>query len=126
MVPRFALHHRLTSDRAYGASRITSMKRSKQVQNNGLRDEYDFGPMKGGVRGKYVRRFREGTNIVLLEPEVAEAFPTEDAVNEALRGVLKTAQAVRRTGGLANKTLKGASPSRHQKTTSRRASRRSA
>jgi len=82
--------------------------------------------MKGGVRGKYVRRFREGSNIVLLEPEVAEAFPTEDAVNEALRGVLKTAQAVRRTGGLANKTLKGVSPSRHKKTTSGRASRRSA
>jgi hypothetical protein len=102
------------------------MKKSNQVQNNGLRDEYDFGSMKDGVRGKYVRRFREGTNIVLLEPEVAEAFPTEDAVNEALRGVLKTAQAVRRTGGLANKTLKGASPSRHKKTTSRRASRRSA
>jgi len=102
------------------------MKKSSQVENNGLRDEYDFASMKGGVRGKYVRRFRAGTNIVLLEPEVAEAFPTEDAVNEALRGVLKTAQAVRRTGGLANKTLKGVSPSRHKKTTSRRASRRSA
>src|SRR5258707_14595390 len=90
MVPRFALHHRLTSDRAYGASRITSMKRAKQVQNNGLGDEYDFGPMKGAARGKYVRRFREANDIVLLEREVSEAFPTEEAVNEDLRGLLKT------------------------------------
>src|SRR5216684_383912 len=117
---RPAVSSHLTCDRAYGAIRIVAMKKSNPVQNNGLRDEYDFASMKGGVRGKYVRRFREGSNIVLLEPEVAEAFPTEDAVNEALRGVLKTAQAVRRTGGLANKTLKGVSPSRHKKTTSGR------
>jgi len=81
------------------------MKKSEQTRNNDLRPEYDFASMKGGIRGKHVRRFREGTNIVLLEPEVAEAFPTEDAVNEALRGVLNTTRAVRRTGGLANKTL---------------------
>jgi hypothetical protein len=56
--------------------------------------------MKGGVRGKHAKRFREGTNIVLVQPEVAEAFPTEDAVNEALRGVLNTTRAVRRAGGL--------------------------
>ena len=61
--------------------------------------------MKGGVRGKYVKRLREGTNIVLVEPDVAAAFPTADAVNEALRGVLNTARAVRRTGGLPNTTL---------------------
>jgi len=61
--------------------------------------------MKGGIRGKYVKPLREGTNIVLLRPEVAEAFPTEEAVNEALRGVLDTARAVRRTGGLPNKAL---------------------
>ena len=81
------------------------MKKSDQTANHELRPEYDFASMKNGVRGKYVRRFRAGTNVVLLEPEVAEAFPTEDAVNEALRGVLNTTRAVRRTGGLANKTL---------------------
>ena len=64
-----------------------------------MRPEYDFASMKGGVRGKYVRRAREGTNIVLIQPEVAEAFPTEEAVNEALRGVLNTTRAVRSTGG---------------------------
>ena len=73
--------------------------------NDDLHPEYDFASMKGGVQGKYFRRFREGTNIVLVEPEVAEAFPTEDAVNEALRGVLNTTRAVRRTGGLPNKAL---------------------
>jgi hypothetical protein len=62
--------------------------------------------MKGGVRGKYAHRVREGTNIVLIEPEVAEAFPTEQAVNEALKGVLNTARAVRNTGGLPNRALR--------------------
>lgn len=71
-----------------------------------MRSEYDFSRMKGGVRGKYVKRFRQGTNLVLLEPEVAEAFPNENAVNEALRGVLNTARAVRLTGGLADKALR--------------------
>jgi hypothetical protein len=59
--------------------------------------------MKGGVRGKYARRAREGTNIVLIEPEIADAFPTEESVNEALKGVLSTTRAVRSTGGLPNK-----------------------
>jgi hypothetical protein len=81
------------------------MKKTNHTLDDDLRPEYDFASMKGGVRGKYVKRFREGTNIVLVEPEVAQAFPTEDAVNAALRGVLSTARAVRRTGGLPNKAL---------------------
>jgi hypothetical protein len=48
--------------------------------------------MKDGVRGKYVERYRAGTNVVLLAPDVAQAFPTEDAVNEALRLVMRMAQ----------------------------------
>jgi hypothetical protein len=48
-----------------------------------LRPEYDFANMAGGVRGKYVDRYREGTNVVLLEPDVAAAFPNAEAVNEA-------------------------------------------
>ena len=70
-----------------------------------LRAEYDFAAMKGGVRGKYASVVREGTNLVVLEADIAEAFPTEAAVNEALRGVLNTARAVRSTGGLSNKAL---------------------
>src|SRR5580765_5008376 len=60
----------------------------KPKPNNGMRPEYDFAAMRGGVRGKYVNRYREGTNIELLEPDIAEAFPNDRAVNQALRGIL--------------------------------------
>jgi hypothetical protein len=50
-----------------------------------MRDEYDF---TKGVRGKYAKRFEEGTNLVLLEPEVAKYFPTAQAVNTALRSLI--------------------------------------
>ena len=55
-----------------------------------LRPEYDLGGMLGrGVQGKYAARYREGTNLVLLAPDVAKAFPTDKAVNEALRLVIQ-------------------------------------
>jgi len=58
-----------------------------------LRPEYDLKTLlKGGVQGKYASRYRKGTNLVLLAPDVARAFPTEEAVNEALRLVLRMAQ----------------------------------
>ena len=57
-----------------------------------LRPEYDFSQLEGGVRGKYVERYRAGTNLVFLDPDVAQAFPTEDAVNEALRLLMQIAQ----------------------------------
>jgi hypothetical protein len=47
-----------------------------------MRAEYDF---RGGVRGKYARRFAQGTNVVVLDPDVAAAFPDSAAVNRALR-----------------------------------------
>ena len=82
------------------------MKKSIEHRSNGgMRPEYDFASMKGGVRGKYYELYRKGTNVVLIEPDVAAAFPTEDAVNEALRGILGTARAVRRNGGLPDRTL---------------------
>ena len=58
------------------------------VEEDDLRDEYDFSQMTGGVRGKYAARYREGTNVVLLAPDVAAAFPTEKAVNDALRTLI--------------------------------------
>jgi hypothetical protein len=85
------------------------MKKTNPPLIDDMRPEYDFASMKGGIRGKYARRARAGTNIVLIEPEVAEAFPTEEAVNEALKGVLSTTRAVRSTGGLPNKALQPAS-----------------
>jgi hypothetical protein len=44
--------------------------------------EYD---LTGGVRGRYVERYRQGTNVILLDPDVAEKFPTSESVNDALR-----------------------------------------
>jgi hypothetical protein len=52
-----------------------------------LREEYDFSQMKA-VRGKYAARYHEGTNLVLLAPDVAAAFPNSKIVNEALRRLL--------------------------------------
>lgn len=58
-----------------------------------LRPEYDLRELlKDGVRGKYVARYRAGTNLVLLDPDVAKAFPDEAAVNEALRLVIQLAK----------------------------------
>jgi len=55
-----------------------------------LRPEYDMHELlRGGVQGKYVDRYRAGTNLVLLDPDVAQAFPDETAVNEALRLVMR-------------------------------------
>lgn len=88
------------------------MKKTNPRVSDELKAEYDFATMKGGVRGKYANLVREGTNVVLLEADVAEAFPTEAAVNEALRGVLNTTRAVRNTGGLPNKALQPTSRSR--------------
>ena len=82
-----------------------SMSKATRSADDDLRPEYDFASMKGGVRGKYVARLRKGSNLVLLEPEVAAAFPSAEAVNEALRGVLNTARAVRGKGGLPSKAL---------------------
>lgn len=98
------------------------MKKTNQTFTDELRPEYDFASLKGGVRGKYARRAREGTNIVLIEPEVTDAFPTERAVNEALKGVLNTTRAVRNTGGLPNKALQPASRAK-RKAKSRKPSR---
>ena len=66
------------------------MKKKTTDQNDELQPEYDLKSLfKRGVRGKYVDQYRKGTNLVLLEPDVAKAFPNEKAVNEALRLVMK-------------------------------------
>jgi hypothetical protein len=53
-----------------------------------MRAEYDF---SSGVRGKYVDRYRHGTNVVVLDPELAEAFPNSKSVNDALRALVAIA-----------------------------------
>jgi hypothetical protein len=67
------------------------MKKATARKGNGLRREYDFSKLRGGVRGKYYRRFTEGTNLVLLDPDIADAFPDAKAVNDALRVLVKVA-----------------------------------
>jgi len=57
-----------------------------------LRPEYDETVLKNGVRGKYADRYAAGTNIVRLAPDVADKFPDDESVNEALRLVLRLAE----------------------------------
>jgi hypothetical protein len=54
-----------------------------------MRPEYDF---SGGVRGKFYKEYMKGTNVVLLDPDVAEVFPDSQAVNEALRVLAQLAK----------------------------------
>jgi hypothetical protein len=68
-------------------------KGAHDEMNDDLRPEYDLSQLfKGGVRGKYAERFHAGTNLVLLAPDVAQAFPNDQAVNTALRLVMQLAQ----------------------------------
>ena len=70
------------------------MKRaSAHRQPDELRPEYDLSKLKGGVRGKYYRQALAGTNLVLIEPELAEVFPDTESVNRALRLLVDTAEA---------------------------------
>jgi hypothetical protein len=69
------------------------MKKADTTLRSELRKEYkraDFGKMS---RGKYARRIAASTNVVLLDPEVAQAFPTDRAVNDALRSLIGIAKA---------------------------------
>jgi hypothetical protein len=58
----------------------------RSADRDTMRPEYDF---RGGVRGKYVARYRAGTNVVVLDPDVAASFGTSEAVNRALRALLE-------------------------------------
>jgi hypothetical protein len=65
------------------------MKKARRKPPGELRPEYkrsDFGPL---LRGKYARRVAEATNVVVLDPQIAKAFPNDRAVNKALRGLLR-------------------------------------
>ena len=64
-------------------------KATKKPRKKEMRAEYDF---RGGVRGKYAARYRAGTNLVLLSPDVAEYFPDAQSVNSALRTLIQVAK----------------------------------
>ena len=68
------------------------MKKDKSdtsSEDDDLRPEYDPSELRGGVRGKYLERYRAGTNLALLAPDVRAAFPTDESVNQALRSVMQ-------------------------------------
>ncbi|MBM4338714.1 MAG: hypothetical protein FJ110_04135 [Deltaproteobacteria bacterium] len=69
------------------------MKTVKQTNRDELRAEYKLSDFpRGFVRGKYVSRLRKSSNVVVLRPEVVEAFPNEEAVNQALLSLIDVAQ----------------------------------
>lgn len=71
----------------------------KDKDEDDLKPEYDFDQMPGGVRGKYAAAYARGTNLVRLDADVAEAFSSDRAVNEALRAILHIAQRTLRVTG---------------------------
>jgi hypothetical protein len=77
------------------------MKKASITEGDEMRADYRREDLGTGVRGKYFAAFEEGSNLVLLNPDVAKAFPTSEAVNEALRGLLRlteqTAKLTRRS-----------------------------
>ena len=64
-------------------------KAVKTRRDPDMLDQYDFSK---GVRGKYAKRFAQGTNVVILSPDVAQVFPDSESVNEALRVLVKVAR----------------------------------
>jgi hypothetical protein len=70
------------------ANEDSMKKRAEGRENNELRREYDFSKLKNLTRGKYAARYRRGTNLVLLSPDVAQYFPDEQSVNTALRTLI--------------------------------------
>ena len=85
------------------------MKKAKSELNDWSRPEYkrsDFGEI---VRGKYANRIRKSTNVIVLDPQVAKVFPNDEAVNNALRGLMR----VTRSEG-------GSKPKRKSKSTEKR------
>jgi hypothetical protein len=74
------------------ARKERNMKKTKQISDSedAMRPEYEF---SSGVRGKYADRFPPNATVVVLEPEIAEAFPDSKSVNRALRAILKAVPA---------------------------------
>ena len=82
------------------------MKRNRRSQADDVRSEYTFDYTKA-VRGKYYRRLlQEGTNVVVLEPDLAKAFRDSAAVNDALRSLLKLSEATRRQAKRSRRTVR--------------------
>jgi hypothetical protein len=81
-------------------------RKPRAIIDTDMLPEYDF---SGGVRGKYFGRYQKGTNLVLLEPDIAEAFPDSASVNRALRVLVNVAATTitkpKRAGKTRRRTL---------------------
>src|SRR6266850_6054268 len=86
-------------ERRRGGSANNMKKASAKKNNNELRPEYDLSQLKGGIRGKYYREATAGTNLVLIEPELATVFPDTESVNRALRLLADTAESAASSKG---------------------------
>ena len=100
---------------------MTTKNASERISDD-LRPEYDLSKLTGAVRGKYYKRATAGTTLVLLEPDVADAFPDGRTVNEVLRAVAKVARTQRSVidSGLPNKTLQPTSRARRKSKTQKK------
>ena len=83
----------LVRERRHDRKEDIMKKVNKREMADYLRREYDVSKLKGGVRGKYAKRFQQGTNLVLLSPDVVRYFPDESSVNAALRSLVGIAKA---------------------------------
>ena len=82
-------------------TRVNGKNMASKTKHDGeMRVHYDF---SGGVRGKYAARYEQGTNVVVLAPDVAEVFPDSIAVNEALRTLVRMSAKTLRTKTAPNK-----------------------
>jgi len=75
----------------------------KKVKSDELRKEYRREDLGTGVRGKYLKAYQAGTNLVLLSPDVAEVFPSEETVNDALRSLINLAK---RSSALTKRSIR--------------------
>ena len=80
-------------EKLHGGNENIMKKANNRKMVDDLRPEYDLSKLKGGVWGKYAKRFHQGTNLVLLSPDVAKYFPDEQAVNAALKSLVGIAKA---------------------------------
>ena len=86
------------------------MKKAKSEANDWLRSEYERSELGPIVRGKYAKRMASESNVVVIDPAVSKAFPNEEAVNAALRGLLELARSstrsTKRTTGIRAKAAR--------------------
>ena len=74
------------------------MKKAKSELNDWLRPEYKRSDFDKLVRGKYASRIQKSTNVIVLDPQVAKVFPNDEAVNNALRELIKATRSAARSG----------------------------